>query len=238
MKKIVLIFLVFGISSTIMLKAQIIPNLICDQSTLTVNSFFYPNTTTNYTSTSVNMDCMYLCGPNTLVYDTSFLSTPRCRVALINNGAKLISSSPSCSYYDAIFVRNNATLTINANANGNGFRVFYEPSATINDLTGLATTYSCSSINFPTVDCNNVGLSSNSFWQNTLSIYPNPATNILKIDGELANTYMSIKTVIGQDIISQTNATHEIDLSTFSEGIYFLNIQKGEVRKVYKIIKQ
>jgi hypothetical protein len=188
----------------------------------------------------MSMRCFYLCGPNTTVYDTSF-TWYSCRVVLINSGCHFITDSPSCQYYDAIYVKNNGTLTINASANGGGFKIMYEPTATVNDLTGSATTYTCSSLIFPTINCNDVGLRNVNQSEEKIAVYPNPVTSILNISSNLAEINTKLFDVTGKEMkISMfiEDSKNQIDLSPLKKGIYILEVYSNnfiiERRKIIK----
>ncbi|MDR1793491.1 MAG: T9SS type A sorting domain-containing protein [Bacteroidales bacterium] len=70
----------------------------------------------------------------------------------------------------------------------------------------------------------------------SMSVYPNPANDILTI--ELAeNANVSVFNVTGQQVL--TNAlsagTNRLDVSTLAEGLYFMKIQSGSAIKTQKI---
>ena len=62
---------------------------------------------------------------------------------------------------------------------------------------------------------------------NQISIYPNPANEILYIDCKLKNATLFITDIIGNKI-KQTNVENELttlDISNLSKGVYFLNVK-------------
>lgn len=65
-----------------------------------------------------------------------------------------------------------------------------------------------------------------------LNIYPNPAKDVLKIDGTY--TSANIYDVFGKLVLS-TEAQKTIDVSTLSNGVYFVNINNNKVITVKKI---
>ena len=75
-----------------------------------------------------------------------------------------------------------------------------------------------------------------------VSIFPNPATNILKI--QLPNLVDSASIILysvkGQKIkeVVGISKNAAIDLSNLSKGIYFISIETEKLSKSYKIIKQ
>lgn len=70
--------------------------------------------------------------------------------------------------------------------------------------------------------------------QPKVSIYPNPATNLVNISTENAKT-ISIMNSIGQIVYTSnvTSSTLSIDVSQFATGVYFVEI-KNETKKITK----
>ena len=75
-----------------------------------------------------------------------------------------------------------------------------------------------------------------------MSVYPNPATDMISIEVKNLGTYQLILSDInGKELINkQISANHALlDLSTFRRSAYFLLIkQQNKLLKTYKIIKQ
>lgn len=65
--------------------------------------------------------------------------------------------------------------------------------------------------------------------ENTLKVYPNPAKETLNIDGTV--TSVEVYNTVGQCLLTkQVNGNTQIDLSDFSNGIYFLRVyNNGEM---------
>ncbi len=83
-----------------------------------------------------------------------------------------------------------------------------------------------------------VGVQEQSFSE--LSIYPNPTNNFLTIETEQPDHYsINITSLNGQLIYStiMEGTTHQIDLSSFQKGIYFITIRSDEFVTTRKIIK-
>ncbi len=76
---------------------------------------------------------------------------------------------------------------------------------------------------------------------NGISVFPNPTTNKIYLNSksESLNVHISLYNSIGQIIYSSKNTSknHEIDLSLFENGIYFLKLQNNSEQKVIKLIK-
>lgn len=65
-----------------------------------------------------------------------------------------------------------------------------------------------------------------------LNIYPNPAKDVLRIEGNY--TSAAIYDMFGKLVLS-TDAQKTIDISTLSNGVYFVNINNNKVTTVKKI---
>lgn len=71
-----------------------------------------------------------------------------------------------------------------------------------------------------------------------ISIYPNPANDILYIHSNENIRYsVSVSSYDGKDILRFEDAT-SIDISSFSKGVYFLRIQMKNESRVIRFIKQ
>lgn len=76
---------------------------------------------------------------------------------------------------------------------------------------------------------------------NSLSIYPNPATDILKIDNadNLANASFSIVDILGKTVIqSKALSNNAIDVSDLSSGVYVLSVSSENGAKQFKFQKK
>ncbi|MBY8962900.1 T9SS type A sorting domain-containing protein [Flavobacterium sp. D11R37] len=78
---------------------------------------------------------------------------------------------------------------------------------------------------------------------NGINLYPNPATSVLNIavaDNDLPDSYM-VYNSLGQAMVSVTVTSASsltVDTSSYSNGIYFIRIDKGNESKVLKFIKK
>lgn len=202
----------------------------CNQSTLTVNQIFYPATSTVYTSSLVGMEVLYLCGPNTIVYDTLY---PPCRQVLLQPNTMYVTNSQGCEIADFIYAKSTSTVLIKANGNPGTFRVIYELGATIIDQTGSAVTFTCSSLSFPTINCT-VGFKANELLNIPIVIYPNPATDYFDLNIEdfeaRANVtsfyiYNSLGQVMCEEKLTFNNGQKRINTSDLAKGIYLVTIK-------------
>lgn len=76
-------------------------------------------------------------------------------------------------------------------------------------------------------------------FNSSISVYPNPVKNKLKIDVG-SNTIQSIyiTDILGQIISESSPTSNEIDVSNFAYGVYFLNLQVDNRKRVFKFIKE
>ena len=87
-------------------------------------------------------------------------------------------------------------------------------------------------------DCSVVGIENTC--PSELSIYPNPTNTLLTIETEYPDHYSIIITTLnGQQILIEEmeGSTHQIDLSPFKKGVYFITIRSEDFVTTKKIIK-
>jgi hypothetical protein len=81
----------------------------------------------------------------------------------------------------------------------------------------------------------------------SLEIYPNPATNLLWIEMQMddfdTDIVVSIYDLCGRELQTESYSPvysfkENIDISTFSQGVYILKIQQGDKNYHQKIIIQ
>ena len=88
--------------------------------------------------------------------------------------------------------------------------------------------------------CINVGIPKNTYSSNGISIYPNPANLILNISDEqnqLQNSIITIINTLGETVLVLP-FSHQINISSLAQGLYYLTLQDGASKKVAKIVKQ
>lgn len=78
--------------------------------------------------------------------------------------------------------------------------------------------------------------------QNTianLTIFPNPTTDFITVNGFLGTSKMSIFDTLGKELLTKEVTTNEtIDVSTFKSGIYFLVVENQGENLTQKIVIQ
>ena len=80
----------------------------------------------------------------------------------------------------------------------------------------------------------------NPHFHENIWIYPNPTNSILTIESEQQGLHsIEITSLNGQLIYKgeMEGTTHQIDLSSFSKGVYFVTIWTKEFVRTEKIIK-
>lgn len=208
----------------------------CNESTVSVNTVFYPNSSTNYNNSSILQEKLFLCGPNTIVYDTMQPTWmwANCRTVYLNAGTIYYSSSIGCPFADYIMAKSNSTIVIKPNANSSSFRITYEPGVTIVNLTsGSVITYTCSSIIMPTVNCAATEIVAITEFEKGVTISPNPAQDELNLEfkgdfGIIINkvsVYNSIGQLLREEEIVFKNRTAKIKTDDLANGIYMLSVK-------------
>jgi hypothetical protein len=85
-------------------------------------------------------------------------------------------------------------------------------------------------------DANLSGLSPLS--EERLSIYPNPASSILNIDGMHAADQIQLLDLQGKSILSGNQQSKSLDISTLEKGVYLLRVtREGKHIQTVKILK-
>ncbi|MAS68178.1 MAG: hypothetical protein CMC43_02430, partial [Flavobacteriaceae bacterium] len=75
-----------------------------------------------------------------------------------------------------------------------------------------------------TVNVNDSELSLNNTINSTISIYPNPVSNILYIEKDVSVLVASIYDINGKKLMSWYGQKNQYDLSFLLNGIYFIEI--------------
>ena len=70
-----------------------------------------------------------------------------------------------------------------------------------------------------------------------VEVFPNPASDLLRIDATEAFDEVRILSTTGQEVFAATRAQQlSVDLSTFAAGIYFVHVQRGEQKLVERVV--
>ncbi len=148
----------------------------------------------------------------------------------------LATSIGSCSP-KGLWVAQSYTLPISADGNPNvriGFR--WQNSSVGSTTTSVAIDDITLAAPQVTTGINSINLS-----RLNVKLFPNPVNDILIIEFEKNNIdQITISNILGQAlfVLNDPLSKQEIDLSSFSRGIYFITLQNGSMRKVFKIVKE
>jgi hypothetical protein len=83
-------------------------------------------------------------------------------------------------------------------------------------------------------------LSNETFEHDGLNVFPNPTTNLLNlqaVDSLFIDT-IKVTDIAGKTIMLITQNTKQINISTFAQGLYFLEVTAGSKTYQTKFIKQ
>ena len=74
----------------------------------------------------------------------------------------------------------------------------------------------------------------------THTLYPNPAKNMLNIDGLESGSKVAVINMLGGvvEVREAWSRRVELDLSSYSNGVYFVRVIKDNKSITYKFIKQ
>lgn len=78
----------------------------------------------------------------------------------------------------------------------------------------------------------------NEYWVNEIKIYPNPASEFLKVSGLSIDSEMFVYDILGKQIDSKkvNTSSHTIDISGYPGGIFFVKIQKETDSHTFKFV--
>lgn len=199
---------------------------------------FYANTIS--TPTFATNGAQYLCGPNTIVYDTLPIG---CLFVHVNTGSTLFYSR-GCPQQNVnvVWLKNNSTLNVLPKCPPMSLTVYYEPLAVINNpasvIIGLVP---CTSLSFPAVNCAN-GINELPNHEAIFLVYPNPASSEINI--EPVNFYyntadISIFNQLGELVFQRKDwrvTDKEINTYGISNGLYFIQVKTSKVQQTQKLI--
>ena len=194
--------------------------------------------------------CRFICNCTnynqyTTVYPNFTIGLPDTTTILINNGDSIrlyINESGSCQLYNVYWLFNGDTIygTTISN-NHSSFIITHDPGVYsvhyVGDFSGEITF---------NIVLNPAAISEYDFPGN-LTIYPNPFKDILSIEfqnKQCKEITFSIRNVLGETVFTTTenkpisNFKTELDVSTLSKGVYFLEATMDEEKITRKLIKE
>ncbi|KGO85754.1 hypothetical protein Q765_14085 [Flavobacterium rivuli WB 3.3-2 = DSM 21788] len=74
----------------------------------------------------------------------------------------------------------------------------------------------------------------------TVSVFPNPATSVITINGKNVITQIVVTNLLGQKVLTQANnaATAQVNIAALSAGTYAVQLQTAQGTATVKVIKQ
>ena len=124
----------------------------------------------------------------------------------------------------------NIQLAVNA---------YYIPAST-DDYYVIVTANGCSSLKSNSIHFEITGIV-DQVENESILIYPNPATQFIQIKGSLNDANISIFNVMGQNVINKNIKNSEsvlIDIGNLKQGLYFITIYQEGKFLTRKIIKK
>ncbi len=113
------------------------------------------------------------------------------------------------------------------------------PSLTFSAVP-FAVNFSTVSISSSTILGNDTGLQSTDFFEH-ITIYPNPTNDFLNVEVEDIKTKtIELINNLGQIVLKLKTEEKrtQLDISSLSNGIYFLKIQNQQAQKTFKVVKE
>lgn len=85
--------------------------------------------------------------------------------------------------------------------------------------------------------CSSMATSIHEAQENRYRVFPNPATDVLRIEGLTGQETLKVFTSLGQ-LIMKSNASTTLSMEGLADGLYLLNIRNGSNQQVLRILKQ
>lgn len=203
----------------------------------------YPPNSNSQRISMFNNSQFYLCGPNTVVIDTSMTLESSCtKSVFINSDSKLVINSIKLFCVDPPSIYIKATSTLIIMPSSNSIVVYAETGALIVDQSNIAAITLTTCIDLPQAECNKVEIIKQDLDQQLISIYPNPTSDNLSIvfSGAISakNISYSITDKLGQIVSDEILKNNIISTSALAPGLYSVHLktQFGNVTK--KFVKE
>jgi hypothetical protein len=230
-----LIIILFTFNLTL---GQGLPVGNCNESNASINTIFPPNSTTTYTGNSIYQENLFLCGPSTIVYDTTY-TAGNCRTTYVNTGSTYYFSRGGCIYNNCLVAKVNSTVVILPNVAVAW--IYYEVGATIINQSSSSgiTTNTCNTIIFPNINCNiNTGLIVENVTNNGYKLYPNPTSHKLLIEAGNSTCKLIITDLLGTEIMNESFfGKNSFDIKALPNSTYIAKIIIGKSIYYQKLIK-
>ncbi len=191
-------------------------------------------------------------GTRTVAHTSESVSSYNAAGVIRNPGASTandfyVFNSTGGSSYVGVLNANVEVLwmTFLPSDGNSGARLFMNDSDPNSDADGMMSINARSEFNVITTAGVNDEFNMNvlnvedSYRLSEISIYPNPASNILNILGNTASIdKIDVFSITGQQIKSLASNFERIDVEAIESGVYFLKISNNNQQKIIKFIKE
>jgi len=198
--------------------------------TVAPQTIFYPNTTSTYSSQTIPY---YLCGPNTVLWDTTSCYSIYC------NASTTLNAKALCLTWAIVLLKSGAV--INVLQNSATIKVYYENGAIINDPFSLASASLCPSIPFPNINCS-AGLNEIGGHPNIIRAWPNPSNEFVNFeftDQACQTADITIYDQVGKVVLNRPTwltSDNKFSTSSLDNGSYFLSVKTSAGQQTQKLI--
>ena len=134
------------------------------------------------------------------------------------------------------------TLNIRNGSVSNLFSLFYTQNTKFACVDSIAKEYDAFNIFgamepgvAPSLNCAQISLPDHGGIENSINIYPNPATEFITIESQEGIKSITILNTIGQ-VVAQPSSFNTIDVSFLKSGVYFLSIQYSNSLQIRRIM--
>lgn len=215
----------------------------CNQTSFSPITICAPNQT-KVIASGVQTDVIYLCGVNSVVWDTFNPPSIKFRNVFVNTGAVYNIKSTAGNHQVNIYAKAGSTVNIMAGTNlAFSTAYFKETGAILNNaaITGTLANTTCSVITGPSsVNCTITAIQEQGI-TSEISIWPNPSNGKLFINGrsEDKQVFISVFNQLGEVVLNEeylNSGKKEVSLEKYPTGIYFVRVRSGNFSETKKIV--
>ena len=216
----------------------------CNQSSFSPITICYPSQT-KVIAQPMQTDLIYLCGTNSVVWDTFNPPSIKYRQVFVNAGAVYNIKSTAGNHQVNIYAKAGSTVNIMAGTNlAFSTAYFKEAGAILNNAasSGTLTNTTCSAITGPSVNCTATGINEAQSLTSETTIWPNPSNGRLYINTKSEDkTQVSVNVInqLGELVLSEeylNSGKKELSLEKYPTGIYFVRVKFGNFTETKKIV--
>lgn len=213
----------------------------CNATAFSPLAICYPNQILNVGG-NVLTNLVYLCGPNSVVWDTASPSLLKIRQIFVKAGSVYNFKGSLLTNQVTLYAKAGSTVNIEPGTNiGLLFTINKEVGAVVNNYSsGTIITNVCVMINGPSINClstnvNEVGSINAQFW-------PNPSTGKVNLTTEIANgseISVRVSNQMGETLYTEKylqEGSRQLSLENLSAGLYFVDIRSENVAETRKLL--